>query len=52
MGRSRLVICWTISPTLSQAMKADALVKALGSVIGKALRPLNEGQCCESADKN
>jgi hypothetical protein len=34
----------TTSPTLGHAMKAEDQVKAFGSVIGKALRPLTEGQ--------
>lgn len=34
----------TSSPTLGHAMKAEDQVKAFGSVIGKALRPLKEGQ--------
>jgi hypothetical protein len=34
----------TTSPTLGHAMKADDPMKAFGSVIGKALRPLKEGQ--------
>jgi hypothetical protein len=34
----------TTSPTTGHAMKADDPMKAFGSVIGKALRPLDEGQ--------
>src|SRR5204863_151433 len=34
----------TTSPTTGHAMKADDPFKAFGSVIGKALRPLPEGQ--------
>jgi hypothetical protein len=34
----------TTSPTAGQAMKATDPLKAFGSVIGKALRPLEEGQ--------
>ena len=34
----------TTSPTRGHAMKADDLVRAFGSVIGKALRPLQSGQ--------
>jgi hypothetical protein len=34
----------TTSPTLGYAMKADNSMKAPGSVIGKALQPLEEGQ--------
>jgi hypothetical protein len=34
----------TTSPTLGHAMKANDPLKAFGSVIGKALRPLDEGQ--------
>jgi len=34
----------TTSPTLGHAMKAEDPVKAFGSVIGKALRPLEVGQ--------
>jgi hypothetical protein len=34
----------TTSPTPGHAMKATEAVKAFGSVIGKALRPLAEGQ--------
>ena len=34
----------TTSPTPGHAMKAADPLKAFGSVIGKALRPLNEGQ--------
>ncbi len=34
----------TTSPTPGQAMKATDPLKAFGSVIGKALRPLKEGQ--------
>lgn len=34
----------TTSPTLGQAMKVTDPIKAFGSVIGKALRPLQEGQ--------
>lgn len=34
----------TTSPTLGHAMKADDPFKAFGSVIGKALRPLETGQ--------
>jgi len=34
----------TTSPTPGHAMKADDPSKAFGSVIGKALRPLKEGQ--------
>lgn len=34
----------TTSPTPGHAMKADDPFKAFGSVIGKALRPLREGQ--------
>jgi hypothetical protein len=34
----------TTSPTPGHAMKADDPMKAFGSVIGKALRPLREGQ--------
>ena len=34
----------TTSPTPGHAMKADDPLKAFGSVIGKALRPLKEGQ--------
>jgi len=34
----------TTSPTLGHAMKADDPLKAFGSVIGKALRPLQTGQ--------
>jgi hypothetical protein len=34
----------TTSPTLGHAMKADDPMKVFGSVIGKALRPLKEGQ--------
>ena len=34
----------TTSPTLGHAMKADDPLKAFGSVIGKALRPLQAGQ--------
>lgn len=34
----------TTSPTPGHAMKADEPLKAFGAVIGKALRPLKEGQ--------
>ena len=34
----------TTSPTPGHAMKVDDPLKAFGTVIGKALRPLNEGQ--------
>jgi hypothetical protein len=34
----------TTSPTAGHAMKADDPLKSFGSVIGKALRPLGEGQ--------
>jgi hypothetical protein len=34
----------TTSPTVGHAMKADDPLKAFGAVIGKALRPLAEGQ--------
>jgi hypothetical protein len=34
----------TTSPTVGRAMKADDVLKAFGAVIGKALRPLREGQ--------
>lgn len=34
----------TTSPTPGHAMKADDLLKALGAMLGKALRPLAEGQ--------
>jgi hypothetical protein len=34
----------TTSPTPGHAMKADDQCKAFGAVIGKALRPLKEGQ--------
>ncbi len=34
----------TTSPTLGHAMKATDPLKAFGAVIGKALRPLMEGQ--------
>jgi hypothetical protein len=34
----------TTSPTPGHAMKADDSLKAFGAVIGKALRPLNQGQ--------
>jgi hypothetical protein len=34
----------TTSPTPGHAMKADDPLKAFGTVIGKALRPLSEGQ--------
>src|SRR5207245_1689340 len=34
----------TTSPTPGHAMKADDPAKALGTLIGKALRPLREGQ--------
>ena len=34
----------TTSPTLGHAMKADDPLTAFGSVIGKALRPLQSGQ--------
>jgi hypothetical protein len=34
----------TTSPTPGHAMKADDPLKAFGAVIGKALRPLKEGQ--------
>lgn len=34
----------TTSPTLGHGMKADNPLKAFGAVIGKALRPLDEGQ--------
>jgi hypothetical protein len=34
----------TTSPTPGQAMKADDPLRAFGAVIGKALRPLKEGQ--------
>lgn len=34
----------TTSPTAGHAMKADDLFKAFGAVIGKALRPLADGQ--------
>jgi hypothetical protein len=34
----------TTSPTPGHAMKADDPAKAFGAVIGKALRPLKEGQ--------
>ena len=34
----------TTSPTPGHAMKADDPLKAFGTVIGKALRPLAEGQ--------
>jgi hypothetical protein len=34
----------TTSPTAGHAMKADDPLKAFGAVIGKALRPLKEGQ--------
>jgi hypothetical protein len=34
----------TTSPTLGHAMKANDPLKAFGSVIGKALRPSDEGQ--------
>ena len=34
----------TTSPTLGHAMKVDDPFKALGTIIGKALNPLEEGQ--------
>jgi hypothetical protein len=34
----------TTSPTPGHAMKADDPLRAFGAVIGKALRPLTEGQ--------
>jgi hypothetical protein len=34
----------TTSPTAGHAMKADDPLKAFGSVLGKALRPLSSGQ--------
>jgi hypothetical protein len=34
----------TTSPTIGHAMKADDPLKAFGSVIGKALRPLQAGR--------
>jgi hypothetical protein len=34
----------TTSPTRGHAMKVDEPMKAFGAVIGKALRPLREGQ--------
>jgi hypothetical protein len=34
----------TTSPTPGHAMKTDDPIRAFGAVIGKALRPLNEGQ--------
>jgi hypothetical protein len=34
----------TTSPTPGHAMKADDPLKAFGAVIGKALRPLDEGE--------
>ena len=34
----------TTSPTLGHAMKASDPLKAFGAVLGKALRPLKEGQ--------
>jgi hypothetical protein len=34
----------TTSPTPGHAMKAEDPIKAFGAVIGKALRPLREGQ--------
>jgi hypothetical protein len=34
----------TTSPNPGHAMKASDPLKAFGAVIGKALRPLNEGQ--------
>jgi hypothetical protein len=34
----------TTSPTLGHAMKAVDPIKAFGSVIGKALRPLDSGE--------
>ena len=34
----------TTAPTLGHAMKASDPLKAFGAVIGKALRPLKEGQ--------
>ncbi|WP_026103595.1 hypothetical protein [Pseudanabaena sp. PCC 6802] len=34
----------TTSPTLGHGMKADDPLKSFGAVIGKALRPLDEGQ--------
>jgi hypothetical protein len=34
----------TTSPTPGHAMKAENPLKAFGTVIGKALRPLAEGQ--------
>jgi hypothetical protein len=34
----------TTSPTSGHAMKAEDPLKAFGAVIGKALRPLTEGQ--------
>jgi hypothetical protein len=34
----------TTSPTVGQAMKVSDPLKAFGSVVGKALRPLEEGQ--------
>ena len=34
----------TTSPTAGHAMKTSDPIKAFGAVIGKALRPLNEGQ--------
>jgi hypothetical protein len=34
----------TTSPTPGHAMKAEDPLKAFGAVIGKALRPLKEGQ--------
>lgn len=34
----------TTSPTLGHAMRADDPIKAFGAVIGKALRPLHDGQ--------
>jgi hypothetical protein len=43
-GRIEVGDLLTTSPTRGYAMKADNPVQAFGSVIGKALRPIREGQ--------
>lgn len=43
-GRIEVGDLLTTSPSLGHAMKAADHIKAFGAIIGKALRPLNEGQ--------
>jgi hypothetical protein len=43
-SRSKVGDLLTTAPTPGHAMKADDPLKAFGAVIGKALRPLPDGQ--------